>query len=254
MLNVSIVSYLNTAPFIYGLRHSSLIENGIISLSRDIPSVCAQKLIKGEIDLGLVPVAILPTLPSYEIIGTTCIGAIGKVDSVVLLSDVPLNEIETIVLDNESRTSVNLCRLLARDYWKIHPKYVDAGVKTLDNVRDRTAGVLIGDRVFDHADRYKYVYDLSEQWHAWTNLPFVFAVWATTSDIDFEVLNQFETALENGLLHIDLAIEKAKKIYPNHYPVENYLRNRISYKLDLAKQKGLETFLTKLSTLSHEVF
>ena len=151
-----------------GLNNSGLITEGLITLSRDIPSICAQKLMNGEVNLGLVPVAILPSLPYYQIIGNTCIGSVGKVDSVVLLSDVPLAEIETIVLDSESRTSVNLCRLLARDYWQINPNYIQASSKTLENVGGRTAGVLIGDRVFDNARRFNYVFDLSEQWQKWT--------------------------------------------------------------------------------------
>jgi chorismate dehydratase len=254
MLNVSIVSYLNTAPFMLGLNNSGLITEGLITLSRDIPSICAQKLMNGEVNLGLVPVAILPSLPYYQIIGNTCIGSVGKVDSVVLLSDVPLAEIETIVLDSESRTSVNLCRLLARDYWQINPNYIQASSKTLENVGGRTAGVLIGDRVFDHARRFNYVFDLSEQWQKWTGLPFVFAVWATSKSLNAIEVKRFESALQDGLHNIEFAIEEAKKTYPAHYPIENYLRNRISYKLDFDKRKGLETFLTKLSTLSHKVF
>ncbi len=254
MLNISIVSYLNTAPFLLGLKNSGLISRGEISLSRDIPAVCAQKLSGGQIDIGLVPVAILPSLPSYEIIGKTCIGAIGKVDSVVLLSDVPLEEIETIILDNESRTSVNLCRLLARDFWRISPTYVQAEGNLIKKTDAKTARVLIGDRVFEHAGKYKYVFDLSEQWHQWTGLPFVFAVWAAVNRIEEDSINKLEQALQSGLIEIDKAIEEAKSKYPSYYPVENYLRNRISYKLDTSKLKGLETFLTKLSTLNHEVF
>ena len=118
----------------------------------------------------------------------------------------------------------------------------------------RTAGVLIGDRVFDHARRFNYVFDLSEQWQKWTGLPFVFAVWATSKSLNAIEVKRFESALQDGLHNIEFAIEEAKKTYPAHYPIENYLRNRISYKLDFDKRKGLETFLTKLSTLSHKVF
>lgn len=232
-----------------GINGSGLEEAGKIQLSQDIPSICAEKLISGEADLGLIPVAILPLLGDYHIHGNTCIGSIGKVDSVLLLSDVPLEEIKTIVLDNHSRTSVMLCKLLARDFWKIIPNYVQASTKTLEGVEGTTAGVLIGDRVFDYGSKYKYQYDLSEAWYNWTGLPFVFAVWASVKDLGISI-SEFETALETGLEKIDEAIAEAKIHYPEHYPIENYLRNRISYRLDSDKLKGLETFLTKLSTLT----
>ncbi|NQX96939.1 MAG: hypothetical protein HRT73_03545 [Flavobacteriales bacterium] len=96
-IKVSAVSYLNTLPFIYGINNSEVMEG--IDLSLDIPSDCAKKLLSGEVDLGLVPIAILPQLKEYHIISDYCIGAEGKVDSVALYSDVPLNEIEYIYLD-----------------------------------------------------------------------------------------------------------------------------------------------------------
>ena len=90
-IKVSAVSYLNTLPFIYGINNSEVVND--IKLSLDIPSDCGMKLLSGEVDLGLVPVAILPQLKEYHIISDYCIGAEGKVDSVALYSDVPLDEI-----------------------------------------------------------------------------------------------------------------------------------------------------------------
>ena len=96
MLKISAVSYLNTIPFIHGLKQSELIHN--IDLQLDYPSICADKLINGEVDLALVPVAIIPTLKEAHIISDYCIGADGAVDTVCLYSDVPITEIEIIGL------------------------------------------------------------------------------------------------------------------------------------------------------------
>jgi len=249
MLKVSIVSYLNTAPFIWGIEKCGLMSNSNFFISKDYPAECARKLSEGEVDLGLVPVAILPSLGKYYIHGSTCIGASGRVDSVVLLSDVPLHEIEEIVLDYQSRTSVQLCRILAKELWKIDPKFIPANANSLNETGGKRATVLIGDRVFDHSKRFNYVTDLSEAWTTLTGLPFVFAVWASAKPIDNNLQEEFEAALQFGLSHLDEAIINACKIYPDHYPIESYLRNRISYKLDLQKRKGLETFLAYLGKL-----
>ena len=93
-IKVSAVSYLNTTPFLYGIANSEV--KNLIDISLDIPSDCAKKLLSGEVDLGLVPIAVLPLLKEYHIVTDYCIGAQGNVDSVALYSDVPLSEISTI--------------------------------------------------------------------------------------------------------------------------------------------------------------
>ena len=116
-IKILAVSYLNAKPFIYGLEHSNLLTN--YKLELDIPSVCADKLLNNKVDIGLVPVAIIPFFKDYTILTDYCIGAKGAVGSVMLYSDVPLNEIENIYLDYQSRTSVALVQIIAANYWKI---------------------------------------------------------------------------------------------------------------------------------------
>src|SRR5262245_24497557 len=120
-IKVSAVSYLNSKPFIYGLEHSEVKNE--IDLQLDVPSTCAAKLFEDKVDLGLVPVAVLPDLDEYHIITDYCIGADGEVGSVLLLSEVPLNEIKTILLDYQSMTSVVLVQILADKFWKIQPSW-----------------------------------------------------------------------------------------------------------------------------------
>jgi len=122
-IKISAVSYTNTLPFIYGIENSKIINH--IELSKDIPSVCAQKLLENKVDLGLIPVVILPKLNHYEIISDYCIGASGPVKSVILASFKPLNEIKTIFLDYHSRSSVMLTRILANKFWKINVKWTN---------------------------------------------------------------------------------------------------------------------------------
>src|SRR2546428_3316192 len=117
-IKISAVSYTNTKPFLYGIEQSGILTKNIIDLSLDIPADCAEKVIDGRADVGLIPVAALLKLPYYEIISDYCIGANGAVNSVFLFSTKPINEVKTIRLDTESRTSNNLAKLLIINYWK----------------------------------------------------------------------------------------------------------------------------------------
>ena len=118
-IKISAITYLNTKPFLFGLQHSSILD--AVELSLDVPSVCADKLKAGTVDIGIIPVSEISSIPGANIVTDYCISCSGKVRTVVLVSMVPIEEIETIVLDYQSRTSVQLVRILARDYWKISP-------------------------------------------------------------------------------------------------------------------------------------
>ncbi|MEX2380472.1 MAG: menaquinone biosynthesis protein [Vicingaceae bacterium] len=244
-VKISAVSYLNTLPFIYGMEQSGNFLSQV-DLQKDIPSACAQKLLDNEVDLGLVPVAIIPKLKEAHIISDFCIGAIGKVKSVLLVSDVPLVEIENIYLDYHSRTSVRLCQLLAKKYWKIQPNYLKAAPAFETEIKGSTAGVIIGDRTFNLPKKFNYVYDLSEEWMKWQKLPFVFAAWVSNKKLDDSFIDLFNQVLADGVNHIDEAISKYKLDLISSEALTDYLKNDISYPLDEEKRKGLALFLEKI--------
>ena len=115
-IRVGAVSYLNTKPLLYGIKRSAVMDR--IDLIEDYPSKIAAMLLNNEIDVGLVPVAIIPKMEASFIITDYCIGAEGDVASVALFSELPLAEIEKVLLDYQSRTSVNLAKVLLKHYWK----------------------------------------------------------------------------------------------------------------------------------------
>ncbi|MBK7669113.1 MAG: hypothetical protein IPJ32_18285 [Sphingobacteriaceae bacterium] len=145
-IKISIVSYFNTLPFRFGIKHSELFAG--MDLQEDIPSICAQKLKFNQVDIGLVPVALLPELDNYKIITDYCIGANGKVDSVKLYSQVPLNEIKSVTLDYQSRSSIKLTKVLNKFYWKQNFEFKDAKPGYEQNISGTNAAVVIGDRTF----------------------------------------------------------------------------------------------------------
>lgn len=239
-IKISSVSYLNSKPFVYGLTHLPFIDK--IDLSLDMPSLCASKLRDKIVDIGLVPVSAIPEIEGANIVTDYCIAASGKVRTVVLLSDVPLERIKTIVLDYQSRTSVQLVKVLAKNHWKISPKWHQAGIDYVQNdISGTTAGVVIGDRVFELEDKYPYVYDLGEAWKELTGLDFVFACWVANKQIDKLFIEEFNQVLAYGIQHIPDVIDEYMQFYPN-YKLDGYFRENIFYVFDESKRKGLELF------------
>ena len=247
-IKVSAVSYLNTKPFLYGIEHSPIMDE--IELSLDIPSVCASKLLKGEVDLGLVPVAIIPELNEQHLFGKRaclisdyCICATGAVRTVCIYSQVPIEQVKTIYLDYQSRTSIELTKILLRHFWKIEPKLIHAKKEYERKISKTVAGLVIGDRAIDMSLNYEYEYDLGEVWKEMTGLPFVFAAWISNHLLPIDFTDKFNLALKSGVENIPLVAAQLQANYPPAFDVLNYLQNNISYPLDEEKRKGMELFL-----------
>lgn len=237
---VSIVSYLNSKPFLFGLNKSSIANH--IDLSLDIPSKIASKLSFNLTDIGLIPVAGLEDLEEYKIVSDYCIGAFGKVRTVVLTSEVPLDQIETILMDYQSRSSVQLAKVLAKFYWQKEFNWENT-CSNFENksIKGTTAGVVIGDRVFAMENKFCYKYDLSEEWFNFTRLPFVFAVWAANKNVSNEFEANFNRALSFGIEKIS---EIAKMEQPNFPDVNiiDYFTQNISFDFDEKKKEGMNKF------------
>lgn len=240
-MRVSIVSYLNSKPFLYGLKKSILAKE--IELSLDIPSKVSAKLAFNLADVGLIPVAGLEDLDEYHIISNYCIGSIGKVKTVVLASEVPLVEIETVLMDYQSRSSVLLAKVLAKFYWKKSFNW-ESTCNDFQNVsiHGKTAGIVIGDRVFDIENRFSYIYDLSEEWYNFTRLPFVFAVWAANTMISESFELAFNSALACGIENMPEIIRMEQSNYKN-VDIADYFTRNISFEFDEAKKAGMKKFL-----------
>lgn len=248
-IRVGAVSYLNTKPLLYGIEHSAVSR--WLHLSVDYPARVAKQLKANEIDLGLVPVAVLPELSTYFIDAEYCIGANGPVGSVGIYSDVPLEEAETLLLDYQSKTSINLARILLQHHWQCNPRVVQAQPGYLQAIKGTTAGVVIGDRAFLQKKQSKYEYDLADAWKKMTGLPFVFAAWVANKELPEGFIDAFNKANEWGLSHLTEVV--AANPYPHTDLLEYYTRF-ISYRLDEQKRKGLQTFLGLMNELPELVF
>ena len=220
--------------------------------THDVPSECANKLIDGIVDVGLVPVAVLDELNEFHVISDYCIGANGEVGSVLLLSDVPLDAIRTVLLDYNSRTSSMLVQVLAEKFWKINPNWVDTNEYYEKAIAGDTAGLVIGDRTFSLKKRYKYAYDLAAEWQRFTNLPFVFAAWTSNKELDRDFVKRFNEALRNGLMNSERVVEEYKLSSGSDINVLDYLENKISYSFDKRKKFSLELFMNYMHEMQEE--
>lgn len=244
-IRVGAVSYLNTRPLLYGIRHHSILNE--IELLEDYPSRIAQLLIEDKIDLGLIPIAALPQLKEFHIISDYCIGALGPVASVCIFSEVPMENIKKVYLDYQSKTSVSLAKILLRDYWKKEVVFVQAQTDDFRNlVKDDSAAVIIGDRALEQGKISRYAYDLSEAWKKHTGLPFVFAAWVANKKLPEQFNASFNEANSYGLQHLDAVIKETN--IPD-FDLKTYYTRHISYYLDEKKREGMTLFLDLLKSL-----
>lgn len=244
-IRISAVSYTNTKPFLYGIQNTPVIEQ--IDLSLDIPADCAQKLIDDKVDIGLIPVAAALQLPEWHIVSDYCIGAVGAVSSVFLFSNCDITEVKTVQLDPQSRTSNNLARVLLKNFWKVQPELVTDAPDYGQSTDANTAYVQIGDRTFGKKAKYKFVYDLSEEWQRFTGLPFTFAAWIANKPIPQQFVDEFNRALKFGLDHRPELLKELPK--RDDFDLEDYLMHRLDFSLTEDKKKALFLFLDHIKKL-----
>jgi chorismate dehydratase len=240
---IGAVSYLNTRPLLLGMEQSPFCDN--IDLVKSYPAQIAQDLLDDTIDIGLVPVAIMPLLSHPQIVSKYVIAAEGEVASVALFSQVPMEQIEKVYLDDQSRTSVALAKVLMAQFWNKKVEFIAAAEGYMDHISGTTAGVIIGDRALASLSRYNHIYDLALAWKQYTGLPFVFAAWVANKPIPPEFMEAFDAANAYGLKHLDeviALIPASAQVYDLH----KYYTENISYELTPEKKRGLELFLDAL--------
>jgi chorismate dehydratase len=235
------VSYLNAKPLVYGFEQGLMKDE--VTFVYDYPAKIATALLNDEIDIGLIPIAIIPEMKEYYIIGNHCISSEGEVASVCLFSEVPLQEIKTVLLDYQSRTSVRLAQILMKEYWKINPEIKNASHDFRSEIKGTTAAVVIGDRALEQRKISAYQYDLGLAWKEFTGMPFVFAAWISNKPLNKEFIAAFDKANEFGLQHIDEVV----RLNPySAFSLKKYYTDHIKFRMDAVKLQTIALFLEKL--------
>jgi chorismate dehydratase len=193
-LRIGAVNYLNTRPLICDLEE--LAPQGELLL--DVPSRLADQLAAGELEVALIPAIEYFRHGGYTVVPNIAIATRGPVLSVTLFSRVPWAAIRRVALDEGSRTSATLTRILLRCRYGVEPEVLPLPLDQAAEDVDADAVLLIGDRAM-HAclPGFAHAFDLGQEWFEWTALPFVYAFWAVRPGVD---------------LHgIDAALTEAKK-------------------------------------------
>jgi cyclic dehypoxanthinyl futalosine synthase len=243
-LRVAAVQYLNARPLFEGLDREPAAAR--VALDLALPSEVARRVAEDEADVALMPIAAAATIGDLRIVRGCAIGARGKVRSVVLAADRPLEELESVVLDLSSRTSVALARLIVRRLnGGKEPRWVGMpAARAIAAIGDRTGAVVIGDPALSIEGKHRFTIDLGEAWLEWTSLPFVFAAWCgragSVGPKDEKIL--FDAKLR-GLARRDaIADEHAAQTGVEPASLRAYLRQAIHYDLDDTERAGLERF------------
>jgi chorismate dehydratase len=243
-IKVAVVSYLNTRPLIKGFEHGVMSDR--MELLEAFPSKLANMLANDEVDMALIPVAAIPGIKNAEVVSDFCIATDGAVASVCIFSHCPIQEVEELMLDYQSRSSVALTKILLKEYWKISPKLTHASPGYENEVMGNRAALIIGDRALQQRDDFPFVYDLGSAWKSLTNLPFVFAVWVANKKIPSDFLINFNQVVQDGLNQMDEVI--AQQDVP-FYDIRTYYTDNIKYILNDEKRESMRLFLEKINQL-----
>jgi chorismate dehydratase len=149
-----------------------------------------------------------------------------------------------VLLDYQSRTSILLAQVLLKEYWKVRPVFEKAEEGFIQQIKDSTAAVLIGDRTFYQRKISAYCYDLGLAWKQHTGLPFVFAAWVSNKPMNEKFIGEFNAANEYGLEHLDAVISRYRM---DDIDLKNYYTQYIQYHITDAKREGLKLFLNKIN-------
>ncbi|MEP6742799.1 MAG: menaquinone biosynthesis protein [bacterium] len=236
-------SYLNTAPLIWSFKNGARKHD--VTLVDAVPATCADLLARHEVDFALVPAIEYQRIEDLKLVPDVCVGSHQKVRSVVLVSRLNnLKKVRTVALDDSSRTSAALVKIIFKEFLGFEPDWTTRSPDLKQMLRGNDAALIIGDPAMTFARDGLRVWDMAALWHDFTSLGFVFAMWmvGTTRDA-FTPAIDFVQACKDGLAqrkeiidHYELRLELSRA------ELETYLTDNITFFLDDDLRKGLELY------------
>lgn len=254
-LRISAISFLNTAPLMWDFEHPpedrKLSED--FEFSYTVPSQCAEQLLAGTADIGIIPSITYANIPGLAVLPDVAIAANNSVRSILLVLKNPIEQVRTVALDTSSRTSVALTKILLTKYFPAapEPEYLEMAPDLDAMLAHTDAALLIGDAALQ-VDRSCYqAIDLAEEWRRFTGKPFVFAFWAirfaSLSDTNcaYDLGDVFSRSRDHGLEPENLNViarEWSQRLKLSEPEIKSYLKENIQYTLDRENTEGLELF------------
>jgi chorismate dehydratase len=242
-VRIGAVNYLNAKPLVEDLE--VLLPNAELVL--DVPSRLADLLADDLLEVGLIPVIEYFRAGSYTMVPNIAIVSRGAVLSVTLFSRVGWADIRRVALDEGSRTSAALAQVLLRGRYGVAPEVVPLPLDrdAEDAGADADAVLLIGDRAMRAClPGFVHAYDLGQEWHDWTGLPFVYAVWAVRDGADLAGAEKaLAEAKRRGCDRVGaIAHREAPRLGLDAGFCRRYLQNIIHFDLGPREQAGLHHY------------
>ncbi len=237
-------SYLNTAPLIWSFIHGA--QRDSVNLFTDTaPARCAEMLAWGEVDAALVPVIEYQRISDIAIVPDVCVGSRSAVRSVVLATKLNnLKKVKRVALDDSSRTSAALVKIVFREFLGFEPEWVTSPPALKTMLTHADAALIIGDPAMKIPRDQFRVFDLATMWHDYTGFGFVFAMWmARRSAAERVRAIDFAAARDEGLANLD-EIAASQEVQTGLSPAEitAYLTHNIAFGMNEAMKKGLELY------------
>ena len=242
-MRIAASSYLNTAPLIWSFLHGS--RRGKVELQDGVPARCAQLLSDSEVEAALVPVIEYQRLQGVSLVPDVCVASKREVRSVVLVSRHDnLKNLRSVALDESSRTSASLVKIIFREFLGFEPAWITHSPNLELMLEESDAALIIGDPAMTFSREQFRVWDMAGLWREHTSLGFVFAMWMVR-----------DTAAER-CVRIDFAgardegIARREEIIDHYLPLlgltravlEQYLKENICFGLDEELRAGLDLF------------
>jgi chorismate dehydratase len=230
-------TYLNSAPLIWSFLHGS--KRGTVDFIDAVPARCAQLLSQNEVDAALVPVIEYQRIPGGALVPDVCVGSQNEVLSVVLVSpDTQLENIRTVALDESSRTSATLVKVIFREFLGHEPEWTTRSPNLDEMLNRNDAALIIGDPGMTFPRTGLKVWDMATLWRNYTGFGFVFAMWMVrehAGDVDFT------GARDEGVTRIEEIVDAYKDKIPQ-MDLYKYLTENIVYRIDDSMQRGLQLY------------
>lgn len=272
-LRISVVEFLNTAPLVWGFTDGPLADK--YDLAFAVPSLCAEALRQGQADIGIIPAIEYQRIDDVVALPGMAIASKQEVRSLLVVAKRPIELAKRIALDTSSRSTVALVRMLAAEYWRISPEFVDAAPEPSEMLRTADAALVIGDPALEISLKMDilsgkapsgeqccqgdpddmpvpgfetlFVYDVVHQWRQLTGQPSVLAIWVGRRDaVTPEAVNDFLASKRYGQQRVREIAEAASiKLDLPPRALERYLTENINYDLDAENLSGLRLYFEK---------
>jgi chorismate dehydratase len=255
------IEFLNCLPIYWGLMRSGALAD--VELTKAPPDVLNDMLVAGQLDIA--PISLVEYLRHADdlvVLPDIAVACDGPVLSVNIVHTRPLPELDgrRVALGSTSRTGVLLSRMLLAERYGVGAEFHRAPPELPAMLADADAAVVIGDvalRAMAQGDHDGItVTDLGTEWHDWTGLPMVFAVWAARRDYTAahpglvkDAHQAFLRSKELAMTELDALVDSAVRWEPFDKATLSRYYQALQFDLGPRKVAGIREFARRAAAL-----